>query len=163
MAKPKKNSTLDKIRSVLGIVESPSDTFVSTQIGGRFPEIQAPSGFKQETRAMENARRDLEQSGHRRHLGIPVHSVERSNDEPLSFEQSMDAEASSSLMQNPLLDTQRFDGYDPNVNPSTIDNPDARREFDNERRRQEQEKQLRLGLSPNNAKKFKPKMTPSGY
>lgn len=163
MAKAKKQSTLEKIRSVLGITTPQQETLISTQVGGRFPEIQAPSVFKHETRSMENARRDLEQSGHRRHLGIPVHAVERSNDEPLTFEQSMDAEASSSLMQNPLLDTQRFDGYDPNVNPSAIDNPDARREFDNERRRQEQEKQLRLGLSPNNAKKFKPKMTPSGY
>lgn len=60
---------------------------------------------------MENARRDKEQSGHRG-LGISVHARERVNDEPLSMEQSLEAQNSSSLMSNPLLDSQRFDGID---------------------------------------------------
>lgn len=168
MVKPKKQmTTLDKIKSVLGLEKSVGTDSIEQlpMIGGAspFPNIEAPSGLKQETRSMENARRDLEQQGHRRHLGIPVHAKERSNDEPLSMEQSPELEAASGLMQNPLLDSQRFDGYDPNVNPSTIDNPDARREFDNERRNQEQEKQLRLGLSPGNTRKFNPKLVPDGF
>jgi hypothetical protein len=168
MAKQKKQgSTIDRIKSALGLKQpGPKDfdqNLPTIGFGSKLPDVQAPSRLKNETRGMENARRDLEQQGHRRHLQIRVHARERLNDEPLSLEQSVELEAASSLMQNPLLDSQRFDGYDPNVNPSTIDNPDARREFDNERRKQEQEKQLRLGLSPNNAKKFKPKFTPSGY
>ena len=57
---------------------------------------------------------------------------------------------------------QRFDGIDPSVNPAPALNTAARTEFDNIKREQEMEKQLRLGLIPGNTKKFNPKFTPGG-
>lgn len=167
-AKPQDESSLDRISKALNENNSsmhddlPKEKFISTDVGRMNPAIEAPSTFKEETRVMENARKDLEQTGHRR-LGISVHARERVNDEPLSLEQSVDAEASSSLLQNPLLDNQRFDGIDPNVNPAPAMNTDARTEFDNIKREQELQKQLRLGLSPDNAKRFNAKPTPRGY
>jgi hypothetical protein len=161
-------SSLDKISEALSTEKSNlspdilPDNLPSTQVGRTKPQIEAPSTYKKETRVMENARKEREQVGHRR-LGISVHSRERANDEPLSLEQSIDAEATSSLMQNPLLDNQRFDGIDPNVNPVPAMNTEARTEFDNIKREQELQKQLRLGLSPDNAKQFNAKPTPRGY
>lgn len=160
-----KSSSLDHIQDELNkgqVPELEETAYPLTQDDGRSRTFNAPSTFKQETRVMENARRDLEQTGHRR-LGIAVHARERINDEPLSLEQGIDAEAASSLMQNPLLDNQRFDGVDPNVNPVPAMNTAARTEFDNIKREQELEKQLRLGLSPDNAKRFNAKPTPRGY
>ena len=122
-------------------------------------KIAPPSGYKQETRRMGNVRRNQEQSGHRG-LGIRVQSNERSDEEPMAMEQSL--ENQSSLMNNPLLDTQRFDGIDPSVNPAPALNTAARTEFDNIKREQEMEKQLRLGLAPGNTKKFNPRFTPGG-
>ena len=183
------NSKLAKVKRILGLGDTSSsqkgDKYSSLEHiqeelnKGQVPEIEetpypltqddassrtfnAPSTFKEETRVMENARRDLEQSGHRR-LGISVHARERINDEPLSLEQGIEAEAASSLLQNPLLDNQRFDGVDPNVNPVPAMNTAARTEYDNIQREQELQKQLRLGLSPDNAKRFNAKPTPRGY
>lgn len=59
-----------------------------------------------------------------------------------------EGELQNSILQHPALDSQRFDGIDPSVNPEPPLNTDARREFDNERREQEMEKQLRLGNMP---------------
>ncbi len=53
-----------------------------------------------------------------------------------------------SIKQHPLLDSQRFDGIDPNLNPAPFGNQEAMIEFENERREQEMEKQLRLGNMP---------------
>lgn len=157
-------ASTEKIQSQLGKakIDDEQERLPSTQMASPFKTGSAPSTFKQETRVMENNRRDLEQTGHRR-LGISVRARERVNDEPLSLEQGIEAEAASSLMQNPLLDNQRFDGIDPNVNPVPAMNTEARVEYDNIKREQELQKQLRLGLSPDNAKRFTAKPTPRGY
>ena len=160
-----KSSSLEHIQEKLNNAQAPEieeTSFSLTQDDGGSRTFNSPSTFKQETRVMENARRDLEQTGHRR-LGIAVHARERINDEPLSLEQGMEAQAASSLMQNPLLDNQRFDGADPNVNPVPAMNMAAQTEFENIKREQELKKQLRLGLSPDNAKRFNAKPTPRGY
>lgn len=96
-----------------------------------------------ESRSIERKRRLLEQDGHRRLAR--VHAREH-NDEEVN--RSPEGELQNSIMQHPLLADQRYDGYDPNVNPEPPLNSEARREFDNEKRKQEQEKQLRLGNMP---------------
>jgi DNA-nicking Smr family endonuclease len=106
-----------------------------------------------ETKSMERKRRLAEQQGERQ-LG-PVkareHSEEVVNDGP-------EGELQNSILQHPDLDSQRFDGIDPNLNPEPPLNSEARREFDNEKREQEMEKQLRLGNMP----KFSTAPTPRG-
>jgi hypothetical protein len=121
---------------------------------------EPPTRFKKETKVMENMRRDMEQAGHRK-FGVHVLANERSNEETLSNDLEMGMEQQSSLMENPLLDSQRFDGIDPNVNPKPDLSSTARKEFDNAKREQEMEKQLRLGLMPGANKKFNPK--PDGF
>jgi len=101
-----------------------------------------------ETRSMENNRREREQEGHRKYG--KVNARERSDNEPAPGET-----LGQGPKEHPLLaNSQRFDGIDPNLNPDPPLNSEARREFDNERREQEKEKQLRLGNMP--GKKFNP-------
>nr|WP_242602117.1 hypothetical protein [Legionella nagasakiensis] len=96
-----------------------------------------------ETRAMERERRLQEQQGHR-HLAR-VNAREHHDEEQ---QVAPEGELQNSIMQNPWLDSQRFDGVDPNLNPEPPLNTEARREYDNQRREQEMEKQLRLGNMP---------------
>ena len=107
-----------------------------------------------ETKAMERKRRLAEQQGERQ-LG-PVKAREHSEEEVNN--PGPEGELQNSILQHPDLDTQRFDGIDPNLNPEPPLNSEARREFDNEKREQEQEKQLRLGNMP----KFTTAPTPRG-
>jgi hypothetical protein len=107
----------------------PSDEFVSMLVG--------------ETERMENDRRLLEQQGHKKLA--KVNQRERS-EKSQSVSNEMDYE--SNMKQHPLLQNQRFDGIDPNLTPEPPLNSDARREYDNARREQEMEKQLRLGNMP---------------
>lgn len=102
--------------------------------------------------SMDRRRREAEQSGHRQLAR--VHAREHN----LETRQSAapEGELQNSILQHPWLDGQRFDGIDPNVNPAPPLNTDARREFDNERREQEMEKQLRLGNMPTFNKTPKP-------
>jgi len=131
------------------IIETASS--LPSRVGWKTP----PSRYAAETKTMENARRDKEQAGHRK-FGVKVHALERINDETPSVEAGL--EIQSSLEVNPLLaDSQRFDGIDPTVNPEPALNTDARREFDNEKRDQEMEKQLRLGNMPQMGRQFNPK------
>jgi len=131
------------------IIETASS--LPSRVGWKTP----PSRYAAETKTMENARRDKEQAGHRK-FGVKVHALERINDETPSAESGL--EIQSSLEVNPLLaDSQRFDGIDPTVNPEPALNTDARREFDNEKRDQEMEKQLRLGNMPQMGRQFNPK------
>lgn len=141
-----KEKTTQTTQSMIEAVSS-----LPTKMGWTTP----PSRYAEETRSMDNARRDLEQSGHRK-LGVKVHALERINDEQPSAEAGL--EVQSSIEMNPLLaDNQRFDGIDPTVNPEPAMNTDARREFDNERREQELEKQLRLGNMPQMGRQFNPR------
>lgn len=156
-------STLDKIKEVLGHISQESVDSLLAIIGdtSRKPPTTPPSIYKDVTIAMENAHRDLVQAYLRNQLGVAVKSRGRHNGPVQTLEQA--SEELSQIAGNPLLNTQRFDGIDPNVNPAPPLNSEARREFDNSRREQEREKQLRLGLAPGNAKRFDPKFRPSGY
>ena len=108
----------------------------------------------EETKTMERARRLAEQQGHR--VLARVNAREHGNeDEKIS---SPEGELQNNILQHPALDSQRFDGIDPNLNPEPPLNTAARREYDNEKRDQEQEKQLRLGNMP----KFSTAPTPRG-
>lgn len=98
----------------------------------------------EETAAMERMQRLAEQAGHRK-FGVKVHAREHNTEEQ---KQSPEGDLQNSIPQHPLLDGQRFDGIDPNLNPEPPLNTEARREFDNEKREQEMEKQLRLGNMP---------------
>lgn len=102
------------------------------------------SFLPEETRSMERKRRLLEQQGHRKLARVHArdHSLEERNDI------APEGELQNNILQNPWLDSQRFDGIDPNLNPEPPLNSEARREYDNQRREQEMEKQLRLGHMP---------------
>ena len=106
------------------------------------------SYLSEETETMAAKRRVLEQEGHRRLAS--VHQVEHALNQTTS---SPEGELQNDILQHPALDSQRFDGIDPNLNPEPPLNTEARREFDNERREQEKEKQLRLGNMPTFAPK----------
>ncbi len=107
------------------------------------------------TDAMENARRKLEQTGHSRFARVnashrPDYEVSPDND----------LQAQAGPKEHPYLDSQRFDGIDPSLNPAPDIGTEARREFDNERRNQEQEKQHRLGNMPTNSRRNTPEFKP---
>ncbi len=110
----------------------------------------------EETVSMERQRRLNEQAGHRRYARVNArtHHEAQSNN-TLAAE----GELQNNILQNPWLNTQRFDGIDPNLNPEPPLNSEARREFDNQRREQEMEKQLRLGSAP----KFNTAPKPQGF
>jgi hypothetical protein len=107
-----------------------------------------------ETKAMERSRRMAEQQGERRLASVKARDHSSEND----VQQSPEGELQNSILQHPALDSQRFDGIDPNLNPEPPLNTEARREYDNERREQDKEKQLRLGNMP----KFRTAPTPQG-
>ncbi|RUR18997.1 DNA mismatch repair protein MutS [Legionella sp. km535] len=120
----------------------------------RLPKAGGDGSFLvAETKAMERKRRLAEQQGERQIA--PVKAREHSDVEP---QPGPEGELQNSILQHPVLDSQRFDGIDPNLNPEPPLNTEARREFDNEKREQEQEKQLRLGNMP----KFTTAPTPRG-
>lgn len=107
-----------------------------------------------ETKSMERSRRLAEQEGERQ-----LASVKARNHAQLDeIQQSPEGELQNNILQHPELDSQRFDGIDPNLNPEPPLNSEARREFDNEKREQEMEKQLRLGNMP----RFNSAPTPKG-
>ena len=117
------------------------------------PKNRESSFLVAETKSMERKRRLAEQQGERQ-LG-PVKAREHSEEE---LKSSPEGELQNSILQHPELDSQRFDGIDPNLNPEPPLNTEARREFDNEKREQDKEKQLRLGNMP----KFTSTPTPRG-
>ncbi|MDP3560899.1 MAG: hypothetical protein Q8R83_01820 [Legionellaceae bacterium] len=116
---------------------------------------KASSMLVDETSTMERQRRLNEQDGHRRLAR--VNAREHSNEQTQQI--APEGELQNNILQNPWLNSQRFDGVDPNLNPEPPLNTEARREFDNERREQEMEKQLRLGNMP----KFSTTPKPQGY
>lgn len=97
-----------------------------------------------ETKSMERKRRLAEQQGERRIASVKA----REHSEEEAQHPAAEGELQNSILQHPELDNQRFDGIDPNLNPEPPLNTDARREYDNEKREQEMEKQLRLGNMP---------------
>jgi len=97
-----------------------------------------------DTPGMDRARRLAEQDGHRRLA--KVHA--REHNEEQHQQPAPEGELQNNILQNPWLDSQRFDGVDTNLNPAPSMNPEAGREFESERQEQEMEKQLRLGNAP---------------
>lgn len=112
------------------------------------------SMLKDETGFMERSRRQFVQDELRKNLNVKVHAREHREEATNAPE----GELQNSILQHPYLDSQRNDGIDPNLNPEPPLNTTARTEFDNERREQEMEKQLRLGNMPKmrTAPEFKP-------
>jgi|GEM_PF-2292110 len=105
-----------------------------------------------DSRSMERKRRRTEQDGHRKFARV---NAREHNEEEQS---APEGDLQNSIQQHPWLNKQTFDGIDPNLNPEPPLNTAARREYDNERREQEMEKQLRLGNMP----KFSTAPKPSG-
>lgn len=62
------------------------------------------------------------------------------------------------LKQHPLLDSQKFDGIDPGLNPAPFGNEEATIAFENEKREQDKEKQLRLGNMPQMGRNYLPEL-----
>lgn len=134
--------------------------FMSTR--KRTPDIDVPprlptiggegSLLAVETKSMERRRRLAEQQGERRLARV---NAREHPDEELR--QSPEGELQNSILQHPELDSQRYDGIDSPLNPEPPLNSEARREYDNERRNQEQEKQLRLGNMPKFSSTPKPR------
>lgn len=125
----------------------------------KFPTTIDNSFLSQETMAMENARRLEEQKGHRRYARVNQNKDRQIEEQNISAENQMGLQGPK---EHPFLsDNQRFDGIDPNVSPAPDINTDARREFDNERREQEKEKQLRLGNELQNQYRSTPKPSPN--
>lgn len=117
----------------------------------------ATSYLSDDTVTLDRQRRLLEQDGHRHFARVNAreHPPEQAQQQGLAQE----GDLQNNIMQNPWLNSQRFDGIDPNLNPEPPLNTEARREFDNERREQEMEKQLRLGNMP----RVSPAPKPQGF
>jgi hypothetical protein len=105
----------------------------------------SPSSFLvTETKHMARSQRISEQDGHRQ-LGVRVIARDHNLDEQ---KQSPEGELQNSIQQHPLLDSQRYAGVNPELNPEPPLNSAARTAYDNEQREQEKEKQFRLGNMP---------------
>lgn len=107
-------------------------------------DTKKTSYLSDDTESMARARRRAEQEGHRRLARVNAREHNKESDQSPAPE----GELQNSIQQHPYLAAQRFDGIDPNLNPEPPLNTEARREFDNERREQEKEKQLKLGNMP---------------
>jgi len=103
----------------------------------------------EETEYMQYERRGLEQQIERQ-----LASVEERK-KPQRKESNGPGEQEK-MKQHPLLDSQRFDGIDPSLNPAPFGNQEAMIEFENERREQNLEKQLRLGNMPKMGRNMTP-------
>lgn len=124
------------------------------------PEVDrvAPKGKEKasylvdETMSMERQRRLKEQQGHRRLGRVKArdHGPEASRQHGNELDSALEGP-----LQHPDLNTPRFDGVDPNLNPEYL-SPEARREYDNQKRQQDMEKQLRLGNMPKHNSTPKP-------
>ncbi len=107
--------------------------------------VQTSSILIDETDTMDRERRLAEQEGHRQRARV---NAREHHEKEAVRNQFLDEKYENNILQHPALNNQRFDGVDPNVNPEPALNTEARREFDNERREQDKEKQLRLGNMP---------------
>lgn len=122
----------------------------------RLPTDKRKTSFLiEDTQAMERRRRLMEQDGERRIARVNARSHPETEATTGNY---LEEAAENGMLQHPNLDSQRFDGIDPSVNPAPNLNGEARMNYDNERRNQEQEKQLRLGNMP----KFGKAPTPGG-
>ena len=119
----------------------------------RFGSREADSYLVQETRKMELQRRDIEKDWERKLAR--VNERDHPEDEPKSLE----GDLQNDIKNHPWLDSQRFDGVDPNVSPVPPLNSEARREYDNALRLQNQlrnEKRMENTPQPASAPTPKP-------
>lgn len=160
MKKRKKTTALDVDGELLHRIDVTEDVEAEPASSGgsdtarraSWSEIDGESMLIDETRHMDRDRRHMEQQGHRRYfarVNAREHNLEDRSSSP-------EGELQNDIPQNPWLDSQRFDGADNNVNAEPRLNTEARREFDNQRREQEMEKQLRLGNMPQYSNAPKP-------
>ncbi|MFI4918405.1 MAG: hypothetical protein ACHP65_02500 [Legionellales bacterium] len=98
-----------------------------------------------ETKSMDRKRRLAEQEGHRQ-LGCSVKAREHSETE--SQNNGPEGELQNDILQHPDLDSQRFDGIDPSLNPLPPLNTAADEAYKQEKQKQQEELQLRLGNMP---------------
>ena len=125
-------------------------------------ELTGFDSFAAASEAVSYLAEDTAFDAHERHLAEQAELRRRFKSKVHTREKSFDAPAAGETMQNglaqhPWLANQRFDGIDPNLNPEPPLNSEARREFDNAKREQEMEKQLRLGNMPAFSSSPKPK------
>lgn len=118
------------------------------------PGSIAGASLPEGTKAMEAARRELEQSGHRKVAKVNArYKTER--------EFGNDLQQGDQYQRHPFLDSQRFDGIAADLNPDLNNNPDARWAYENERAEQEKEKQLRMEKQLENQNRKTHSSTPS--
>jgi hypothetical protein len=104
-----------------------------------------PTILVEETEVMERQRRLIEQERHNKFAKVNAREHRLDESQP---QNANELDMNNGIPQHPFLATQRFDGTDPNLNPEPPLNSQARADYDNAKREQEMEKQLRLGLVP---------------
>lgn len=111
---------------------------------GKNPE---GSMLRDETKSMERMRRIAEQEEHsKRFARVNARDHDLSEQTPSG---DPEGELQNDIMMHPyFVNSQNKDGADINVNDIPQNNRGAKREFDNKRREQAMEKQLRLGNMP---------------
>ena len=138
--------------------ESGSNSGSASSSGGTGTgRIKPPGGevfpttyLVEETEFMQYERRGLEQQVERQLASVEERrKPQRKADGPGPGQQEK-------MKQHPLLDSQRFDGIDPSLNPAPFGNQEAMIQFENERREQEMDKQLRLGNMPKMGRSMTP-------
>lgn len=154
--------TIGTIKQVLSVshsgLSSPLWIDVVVSVSTQDKIGRSDSYLLDDTQNMERQRRVNEQQGHRRFARVHAREHAMDANSP-SAGSELDGQMQNNILQNPWLNSQRFDGIDPNLNPEPPLNTEARREFDNERRQQEMEKQLRLGNMP----RVSPAPKPQGF
>jgi hypothetical protein len=118
----------------------------TTDTSTRFPSGEGGGSYlADESFLMEQEQRATAQQGHRQYAKVNV--VEHT--EPRQSAQ--EGEYQNNIKQNPYLDSQRFDGTDPNESQVPALNTEARTEYDNALREQHQLKHSlmpKMGTAP---------------
>ncbi|MCC5792387.1 MAG: hypothetical protein JJT82_07260 [Legionellaceae bacterium] len=117
-------------------------------------EPERSSRLQEESRQMEWERRLDEQQGHRAHLRVPVQEARE-----VSVHEGPEEGYDNQIARHPWLEKQIFDGAHADMIVVPPDDPEARREFDNELRKQHQ---LRLENQKQNQPGFHPLPRPGG-
>ncbi|MDI9819113.1 MULTISPECIES: hypothetical protein [unclassified Legionella] len=107
-------------------------------------ESGTKSILAEETPRIERERRVSFQETLSKKLATKIHA----RDHQEKPQTAPEGELQNSIMQHPWQNSQRNDGIDPNLSPEPPLNTEAHMKYENERREQEMEKQLRLGLAP---------------
>ena len=106
------------------------------------------SYLSEETKKMQNQRREIEQQGERKFARVNV------REHPDEEQNTPEGDLQNDIPEHPWLQSQRVDGADPDVSPAPPLNTDARREYDNALRLQNQlrnEKRMENALQPGTA------------